>query len=65
MYLEQDYKFHFLSFLGREGFKISNGKKKTIWALRTVRCSVQVQIQIIRGLHQNGKFEVILSTKKN
>ena len=30
MYLEQDHKFHFLSFLGREGFKISNSKKKTI-----------------------------------
>ena len=55
MYLEQEYKFHFLSFLGQGGFKISNSKKKKIRALRTpprsVRHSVQVQIQIVRGLH--------------
>ena len=32
MYLEQEYKFHFLSFWGQGGFKISNGKKKKIHA---------------------------------
>ena len=35
MYLQQEYKFHFLSFLGQGGFKISNSKKKKIHALIT------------------------------
>ena len=55
MHLEQDYKFHFLPFLGGGGVKIINCKKKTIRELRApppcVRCSVQVQIQIAGGLH--------------
>ena len=42
MYLEQDYKFHFLSFLGREGFKNSNSKKKTIRALSCFECNWNV-----------------------
>ena len=45
MYLEQDYKFHFLSFLGRGGFKIGNSKKKTIRALRTPPPSVAYRVK--------------------
>ena len=55
MYLEQEYKFHFLSFWGQGGSKLAMVKRKKSGYLepppRSVRHPVQVQIQIVRGIH--------------